>query len=86
MVAYLAKLKERFPICVAGPDNLRHHRVKVVDDAQFVGRGEQSLERTSAIDYLFRGPKNAPFPKAKNGRIGEIGYEADHMKDGKVVF
>ncbi len=69
-----------------GPDNVRDHRVKTINNMQYVGEGVRSSENTSAIHYLFRAPKSAAFPLAKNGRIGEIGWEAEHLKDGKIVY
>ena len=61
-----------------GPDGLYQHR-RPRKDPQFVGEGDRSHEITSNLSYLFNGPRNAPFPKAKNGRIGEVGWESQNL-------
>ncbi|XP_013398152.1 uncharacterized protein LOC106164698 [Lingula anatina] len=62
-----------------GPDGMDWHRYPVTRDPQFVGIGSFSPEKTCQISYLSRNPVNMPFPKAKNGRIGEIGWPVDYF-------
>ena len=67
-----------------GPDGIRDHRVKRVEDSDFPGIGSQSRETTSNLGYMFRMPKEFPFPKGKHGRLGEIGGEIEiwNLKKG----
>ena len=64
-------------MCVAGPDGIRDHRVKRADGDGYAGVGSQSRETTSNLGYMFRMPKEFPFPKGKHGRLGEIGGEIE---------
>lgn len=66
-------------IFVLGPDNIRNHRVKRLDD-RFVGEGDMTPERTSQIDYITRGPSSAAFHKRRHERIGEIGWTVNFYK------
>ena len=56
----------------AGPDGARNHHLKRLH-AEYTGIGEQSSEKTSNLGYMFRTPTNYPFPRGKQGRLGEIG-------------
>jgi len=57
----------------SGPDNTRHHRVKRLDD-YYVGNGGTTMERTSQIDYITRGPSASAFHRPRHERIGEVGW------------
>lgn len=59
-----------------GPDGLAPHR-RPNQDPMFCGIGERSFENTEALGYMFRPPTGQRFPKAKNGNIGETGWEVD---------
>lgn len=65
---------------ILGPEGLRPHRVTVAHDPGYVGNTTRSPEDSGSLNYLFRGPSNVPFPKAKNGRIGETGWEMEFFK------
>ena len=73
---------------VLGPDGLRDHRKTVRQDMDqhMTGTGTRSMETTSAVSYIFRGAPSAPFPKAKNGRIGEIGWEQENLLSNKIQY
>lgn len=62
-----------------GPDGQRPYRMAVKADFMFTGEGDRSMEDTSGVSYLFRGPRDAPFPKAKAACIGEIGWSAKSL-------
>lgn len=59
-----------------GPDGIWHHRVRV-DRPMFIGDTERSGQITNSVSYLFKAAPNASFPKAKNGRPGETGWEVE---------
>ena len=63
----------------SGPDGNRHHRVKRMDD-QFTGDTDRSQQVTGNLSYMFRMPKDVPFPRGKHGRLGEIGGEIEVWK------
>lgn len=63
---------------IADPDGLGHHRRARLDPL-FIGNVDMSPEHTSQVAYLFTAPKGTPFPKAKQGHIGETGYEVKHF-------
>ncbi len=73
---------------VSGPDGLRDHRraVQTDMDQHMTGIGIRSMETTSAVSYIFRGAPSAPFPKAKNGRIGEIGWEQENLLRNNIQY
>ena len=85
----ISNSKTRVNICVViyltGPDGLRDHKVPVVPDMQFIGDNVRSREDTAALSYMFRASKGVPFPLAKNGRIGEIGWEVEFFRKNKVI-
>lgn len=58
---------------VAGPDNMRHQRVRRLDE-YYIGGGATTKERTSQIDYITRGPSFSSFHRPRHERIGEIGW------------
>jgi len=75
----------RQALMFTGPDGLRHHRVTTHSNPEVVGENEASQERTGALSYMFRAPKDSPFPLAKNGRLGEIGGEVDRWNIKKGI-
>ncbi|KAL5007469.1 hypothetical protein ScPMuIL_016275 [Solemya velum] len=68
------------PVLFTGPSGNRDHRVSVTDDFQMVGIGKQSNELTGQLTYLNRPSPGEPFPKAKNGQVGEIGWPHETFK------
>ncbi|XP_076450200.1 uncharacterized protein LOC143286506 [Babylonia areolata] len=69
------------PVVFTGPSGLRDHRAHLSDFSQAVGTGgtrPQGL--TGDLAYITRRAPGAPFPLAKHGRSGEIGWPVDTFK------
>ncbi|CAH1787197.1 unnamed protein product [Owenia fusiformis] len=72
------------PLLYTGPDGLRDQRLAVNTPGNSVGVCN-SNEHTSELGYLSRAPTDMKFPKAKNGNIGEIGWEVEYFKVKKGI-
>jgi hypothetical protein len=70
---------------IAGPNGRSDHRVTATHHFQSVGIGERTPELTGALGYLNRASPGAPFPKAKNGSAGEIGWVYDTFQITKGI-
>ncbi|KAL8624006.1 hypothetical protein ACOMHN_040632 [Nucella lapillus] len=70
----------REPVVFTGPSGQRDHRAHLADFKQAVGIGHRSPGTTSDLGYITRSAPGTPFPLAKNGRSGEIGWPVDSFK------